>query len=403
MSRFSLSQKNEMRLAAGSWTSRLGNIVFDYANSVTIVHGFGASALVLALYQSSETLISVIFNLLGGVAADGSKKKRILVVTDLLSGLVCLVLSFFLHSRLLAMAMILANVLLAVIGAFNSPTYKSVVREVVEVNRISRFNSISHGGSELIKIGGPVAGLLLVDIIGVRGALLINAATFLISALLEAGLISLVQEAATERRRKNILREISEGLRYIVSEREIFFLLILSSLCNFFLAGYNLLIPYTDVMYEGVYTGFYAKILMAEAAGGIAGSLVSARIAKGKPDSRMLISCLLADGICLAFVPAAGAKGILVIAVLPFFLFGLLLTLFNIQYLSYVQVCANPEFLGRVFSVVYTLAILFMPLGSFFFSAISHTADVRSFYPVSVGLIALGIVFLMLIGRTQKA
>lgn len=54
-------EKNEKLLLAGQWTSHIGNILFDYANSVTIVSAYAKTAIVLAVYQSSETLISIIF------------------------------------------------------------------------------------------------------------------------------------------------------------------------------------------------------------------------------------------------------------------------------------------------------------------------------------------------------
>ena len=45
-------RKNEALLWFGKWTSKLGNIVFDYANSVSIVGAFAHAPWVLALYQS---------------------------------------------------------------------------------------------------------------------------------------------------------------------------------------------------------------------------------------------------------------------------------------------------------------------------------------------------------------
>lgn len=87
--------KNEYLLWFGKWTSKLGNIVFDYANSVSIVGAFSHTPWVLALYQSSETVIQILFNLIGGAKADSGSRKKMLVITDLLSALICLAVSFF--------------------------------------------------------------------------------------------------------------------------------------------------------------------------------------------------------------------------------------------------------------------------------------------------------------------
>ena len=44
--------------------------------------------------------------------------------------------------------------------------------------------------------------------------------------------------------KKNILGDIKEGFKYLWQEKTIFYLLVISAFVNFFLAGYNLLIPY---------------------------------------------------------------------------------------------------------------------------------------------------------------
>ena len=149
-------RKNEALLWFGSWTSRIGNIIFDYANSVSIVGAFASKPWILALYQSSETVIQIVFNLIGGARADKGNKKRIVIVTDVLAALICLSLSFFVDSGFMAQVMVTANALLALVYAFNSPTYRSLIREVIEKDRIGFFNSISHAGGELISVAGPL-------------------------------------------------------------------------------------------------------------------------------------------------------------------------------------------------------------------------------------------------------
>ena len=234
-------KRNEGLLIFGRWTSKVGDFVFDYVNNVVLVQAFTNSSWVLALYQSSQTIINVLFNIVGGAIADSGKSKRILIITDLLSALVCFVTSFFFGSNLLAAAVITANALLALIFSFSSPTFNTIVREMVEKERISFYNTIANGGKELIAMIGPGVGLGLMNIVGARGALLINAATFLISALSECFLVNLEQEKKEEaaKGKKNILGDIKEGFKYLRKEKTIFYLLVISAFVNFFLAGYN--------------------------------------------------------------------------------------------------------------------------------------------------------------------
>ena len=59
--------------------------------------------------------------------------------------------------------------------------------------------------------------------------------------------------------------------------------------------------------------------------------------------------------------------------------------------MSYVQVAVDENYLGRVFSIIFTVAVLFMPLGSLFFSVFVNAGDVRSFYLVGGGIMLISL------------
>lgn len=394
------SKRNEGLLFFGRWTSKIGDIVFDYVNSVVLVHAFTKSSWVLALYQSSQTIVQIIFNLIGGAIADGGKRKKILITTDLLSAIVCLVASFFVQSKLVAVALISANALLALIFAFSSPTFKAIVREMVSKERIVKYNSISNAGKELICMAGPIIGVALMSLVGARGSLIINAITFFISAISECLLVKLESEEKKEdgKEKKNIIKDIKEGLKYLYNEKPVFALLVLSALVNFFLAGYNLLLPYTDIMYEGVFEGFYAKAMAAEAIGAILGSLINSKIPSSFSNKYSSLTIFLGlNGASLLLVPLVNLSSNQFLCLLPIVLFGASLTIFNINLMSYVQVNVAEEFLGRVFSVIFTVAVMFMPLGSWFFSIFNFTENVNSFAIVGAGIVVLSLIYLLFV------
>ena len=394
------SKRNEGLLIFGRWTSKIGDIVFDYVNSVVLVHAFTKSSWVLALYQSSQTIVQIIFNLIGGAIADGGKRKKILITTDLLSAIVCLIASFFVQSKLVAVALISANALLALIFAFSSPTFKAIVREMVSKERIVKYNSISNAGKELISMAGPIIGVALMSLVGARGSLIINAITFFISAISECLLVKLESEEKKEdgKEKKNIIKDIKEGLKYLYNEKPVFALLVLSALVNFFLAGYNLLLPYTDIMYEGVFEGFYAKAMAAEAIGAILGSLINSKIPSSFSNKYSSLTIFLGlNGASLLLVPLVNIPRNQILCLLPIVLFGASLTIFNINLMSYVQVNVAEEFLGRVFSVIFTVAVMFMPLGSWFFSILNFTANINSFAIVGAGIVVLSLIYLFFV------
>lgn len=380
-------KRNEGLLWFGGWTSEFGNIIFDYANNVSIVGAFASKPWILAIYQSSETVIQILFNLIGGAKADKGSRKRIVIVTDILAAIICGLLSIFVDSVWMAQIMVIANALLAVVYAFNSPTYKAMIREVIERERIGFYNSIANAGSGLIGIVGPIAGVALVGVIGARGALIFDAITFLVSALAEVLLVRVVEPQMKEAVKKNVFLDIRDGFLYLWKEKQILFLVILASLVNFFLAGYNLLLPYLDMMYEAG-SGYYSKALAMQAIGGIISSAILARrVDHFKDKVRAMILFLFGTGLVLVLVP--------VVPLLPFAFFGAFLTGFNVLFMSHVQVAVEESYLGRVFSIIFTVAVLFMPVGSMVFSIVLKPENILSFLLVGGGIVILSLISLV--------
>ncbi len=304
------------------------------------------------------------------------------------------------QSKLVAVALISANALLALIFAFSSPTFKAIVREMVSKERIVKYNSISNAGKELISMAGPIIGVALMSLVGARGSLIINAITFFISAISECLLVKLESEEKKEdgKEKKNIIKDIKEGLKYLYNEKPVFALLVLSALVNFFLAGYNLLLPYTDIMYEGVFEGFYAKAMAAEAIGAILGSLINSKIPSSFSNKYSSLTIFLGlNGASLLLVPLVNIPRNQILCLLPIVLFGASLTIFNINLMSYVQVNVAEEFLGRVFSVIFTVAVMFMPLGSWFFSIFNFAENINSFAIVGAGIVVLSLIYLFFV------
>ena len=72
-------------------------------------------------------------------------------------------------------------------------------------------------------------------------------------------------------------------------------------------------------------------------------------------------------------------------------LFAASLALFNIKFNSFVQINVDKDYLGRVFSIIYTIAVLFMPLGSVVFSAVLGTQTPYGYYVIGIGIVLLAL------------
>ena len=165
---------------------------------------------------------------------------------------------------------------------------------------------------------------------------------------------------------------------------------------NFFLAGYNLVLPYSNQMFADLPNGLYGTFLTAEAVGGLLGSILSGRINKYL-SVKKLIFYLGISGLMLSIAPVLyiGLHNTVILAISPA-LFNLFLSVFNIQFFSFVQRDVDNEFLGRIFGIIFSVAILFMPIGTWAFSLLLKPEMTFNFSIIGIAVMVLSSVFLFL-------
>lgn len=230
-------KKNTMLLVSSSTISKIGDLLFDYANN-TFLAGLNINSMVLVgIYQSLENIVGVIFNLFGGVIADRFRRKKIIILTDFLSGLSCIVLSFINVQTWLIYAIIAANVFLALLSSFSSPAYKAFTKEIVERDTITQINSYLQTASTIVKIVVPVIAVVIYHWIGIHGALILDGVSFIFSSLIVLLISPIIEEIKREETFSLIIifQDLRSGFGYLFRQRQIFILIVLSALVNFFL------------------------------------------------------------------------------------------------------------------------------------------------------------------------
>ncbi|WP_442774033.1 MFS transporter [Lactococcus hircilactis] len=390
-----IEKKNASVLITSSSISRAGDILFDYASNTFLASINRHSLMLVGIYQTLENMISVIFNLFGGVIADRFRRKRILILTDFFSGLTCLVAALINVSHILIFAIIGGTVVLSLLSSFSNPAYKAITKESVEKETIAELNSNLQTASMIMKIVIPLVSVGIYHIIGIHGALALDAVSFFVSASIVL-LISPIIEEVKKREKFSfslIFKDLASGFTYLFHKKRIFILIILAAFVNFFLAAYNLLLPFGNQMFPKIIGNIYGSYLTAEAVGGIIGAVISGKINK-KMDVNQLMLYLGISGISLGLAPVFyHIYPTLYLLVLSPALFNLFLALFNIQFFSFVQREVESEFLGRVFGIIFTVAILFMPLGTLLFTLLLTPSFEYNFLFVGMGILILSILF----------
>ena len=371
-----------VQLISRGAVNKIGNMLYDYGNSVWLASMGTIGQTVLGMYQISELVTSILVNPFGGVVSDRFSRRKILMTTDLVCGILCLAISFIRNDSWMIGALIGANIVQAIAFAFSRPANKAIITELVEKDELVLYNSRLELVLQVVSVSSPVLSFLVLQFASLRITLVLDALSF----FLAFGLVALLpkKEEKTMGEKKLTFRvifsDIKEGVHYIVKQKEIFFLLVMASSVNFFFAAFNYLLPFSNQLY-GV-QGAYATILTMGAIGSIVGALLASKI---KASMEMLLFLLALTGLGVMIM------GFTLPSYLTFsgnFVCELFMTIFNIHFFTQVQTKVEGEYLGRVLSSIYTLAILFMPIATGLMTWLP-SVHLYSFLIIGLGVVIL--------------
>ena len=387
--------RHAVQLISRGAINKIGNMLYDYGNSVWLASMGTIGKTVLGIYQISELVTGILVNPFGGVISDRFSRRKILMTTDLVCGLLCLAISFITNDSLMIAGLIVANIVQAIAFAFSRTANKAIITEVVEKDEIVTYNARLELTLQVVGVSSPVFSFLVLQFASLHATLLLDALTFFIAFVLVAFLPK--EEAKVQEKKrltgKDIFSDMKDGLHYIWHQKEIFFLLLVASSVNFFFAAFEFLLPFSNRLY-GV-KGAYATILTLGAIGSIIGALIANKF---KSSMEMLLFLLILTGVGvfmmgLPLPPFLSFSGNLVCE--------LFMTIFNIHFFTQVQTKVEGDYLGRVLSTIFTLAILFMPIAKGLMTWLP-SVRMKSFLLIGAGVILFSLLAQLVAKQLQS-
>lgn len=161
--------------------NKMGNMLYDYGNSVWLASMGTIGQTVLGMYQISELVTSILVNPFGGVISDRFSRRKILMTADLVCGILCLAISFIRNDSWMIGALIVANIVQAIAFAFSRTANKAIITEVVEKDEIVIYNSRLELVLQVVGVSSPVLSFLVLQFASLHMTLLLDSLTFFIS------------------------------------------------------------------------------------------------------------------------------------------------------------------------------------------------------------------------------
>ncbi|MBI4653589.1 MAG: MFS transporter [Nitrospirae bacterium] len=197
----------------------------------------------LGLIGAAGGLPILLFSLIGGVAADRFPRKKVLLTTQIMFMVLSLTLAILVSLRVVNVWYVLIIAFLAgTISAFDIPARQSFILEMVGkeslLNAIA-LNSAAFNGARVI---GPALAGLLIQYLDLAACFYINALSY--AAVIFGFLkIRLDSKPLTVIRHVNIVEDFKEGIKYILTEPQIYAIIILVAVTSLFGFPYITFLP----------------------------------------------------------------------------------------------------------------------------------------------------------------
>ena len=155
--------RHAVQLIARGAIDKIGNMLYDYGNSVWLASMGTVGKTVLGIYQISELVTAILANPFGGVISDRFSRRKILMATDLVCGILCMGISFIRNDSWMIGALIFANIVQAIAFAFSRPANKAIITEVVEKDELVLYNSRLELVLQVVSVSSPVFSFLVLQ------------------------------------------------------------------------------------------------------------------------------------------------------------------------------------------------------------------------------------------------
>lgn len=221
----------------GQVISMIGSGMIGFALGVWIYEKTG-QATPYAMTALFSVLPRIILSPVTGAVTDRWNRKKIMLVADSLSGVATLVTAFLLLTGRMEIWMVYTITFFeAVFASFQQPAYSASIVLLVPKSQLTRANSMVQMGQAIESILTPVLAGALIATIGMKGIIIIDAATYLI-ALCTLIFVAIPQPEKREKpagEKRSIFSDIAFGWRYLAERRGLLGLTFYYASVNFFI------------------------------------------------------------------------------------------------------------------------------------------------------------------------
>jgi DHA3 family macrolide efflux protein-like MFS transporter len=367
-------------LWTGQALSLIGSMAVQFALIWWLTQETGSAA-VLAMAALFGLLPTVVLGPVAGVLVDRWDRKRVMLASDGMVALASLVLAFLYFSGGATTEIaFLILFLRGLAGAFHAPAMVASTSLMVPAEHLARIQGLNQMLQGGITIVSAPLGALLLGLLPMAGVMLVDVGTALV-AIVPLVFIRVPRPArsagAALGAASSIWSEMIAGGRYLLERRGHVNLVVMAALINMCLVPAFSLLPLlvSGELGEGALQ--LGWITSAFGIGAIAGGIALGVWGGTRRRILTVLPALVGLGISVAALGLAPSYAPALAAML---VIGLVVPLANGPIQAILQATVAPDYQGRVFTLIGSLAGVTAPLGLLLAAPIAEMVGVRAWY-----------------------
>lgn len=389
-----MKNKNFIIIVIGQIISLFGNAIQRFSMSLYLLEFTGSTA-TFANILAISTIPYILFAPIAGRLSDNINRKKIMVYLDLFCSILIGGYAFILL-RGNDSALIVGTVMfmLSVCATLYGPAVTSSIPQIVEEDKLTSANGVINQVGSIVNFVGPILAGILYGLLGIKIIVIINAVSFLVSAIMELFLdipdvvkdnSANENEIAVDGNNEKILSmdfvkrsfvDMKESFVYLKNQKKIVLGIIASyALCNIFLVPIlSIVAPY----FINVFLGLPSEVFGIVEAICVLGMILGGFWISVKPNMFSM------KKVHYTYFPMIA--GVIVMSTLGFIKFNnyvlagifalgglaimLSLSLSNVLTLTFIQKQVPGEMLGRVSAFSTAVATISVAPGQLLFGQV---------------------------------
>lgn len=360
--------RNFRQLWIGDALGQFGAQLAMLALPIYAVSTLHATAWQMGALTAAETAAFLLIGLPAGAWVDRMRKRRTLIVADLVRAMVLGVVVVTALSGHGSMSLLYAaGLVMSAATVFFDISHQSYVPGLVGLEHVVEGNSKLQATQSVATVVAPAVGGVLLRVVTAPALLAGTAVTYLASATF-VGRIRHEEVLPAREDRRPLRVEIAEGLRFVVREPLLRRIVACTSLGNFAGSISGALVVIYALRVLGLNEASLGLVFSASSIGGIAGAVLADRLAGWIGTGRTIALSALAWVPALALTPlAVPLTDVGVPAAVTLIVGGIggtfCVVLYNVAQVSFRQRLCPPALLGRMNASVRFIVWGTLPLG----------------------------------------